>query len=162
MNRALLHLLFPAFSISPTLSHAHVCREAGKRQRLAICGLVPVGQGGCLVFSANQQRPQLVYGVETAAEECSDRRAGAKLVDGWSQSTHSGREGLHCGRKSTQPVVSRDRIVVSTLRCGRSNPGSNPGHGSFCTFLDYCPQARENAGVQSWTSPCRLISLLEA
>ena len=25
---------------------------------------------------------------------------------------------------------SRDRIVVSTLRCGRSNPGSNPGHGS--------------------------------
>ena len=27
-----------------------------------------------------------------------------------------------------QPT-SRDRIVVSTLRCGRSNPGSNPGHG---------------------------------
>ena len=25
----------------------------------------------------------------------------------------------------------RDRIVVSTLRCGRNNPGSNPGHGSF-------------------------------
>ena len=24
---------------------------------------------------------------------------------------------------------SRDRIVVRTLRCGRSNPGSNPGHG---------------------------------
>ena len=24
---------------------------------------------------------------------------------------------------------SRDRIVVSTLRCGRNNPGSNPGHG---------------------------------
>ena len=23
----------------------------------------------------------------------------------------------------------RDRIVVSTLRCGRNNPGSNPGHG---------------------------------
>ena len=22
---------------------------------------------------------------------------------------------------------SRDRIVVSTLRCGRNNPGSNPG-----------------------------------
>lgn len=53
VNRALLQLLFPAFSISPTLSHAHVCREAGKRQRLAICGLVPVGRGGCLVFSAN-------------------------------------------------------------------------------------------------------------
>ena len=26
---------------------------------------------------------------------------------------------------------SRDRIVVSTLRCGRNNPGSNPGHGNF-------------------------------
>ena len=25
--------------------------------------------------------------------------------------------------------ASRDRIVVSTLRCGRNNPGSNPGHG---------------------------------
>ena len=25
----------------------------------------------------------------------------------------------------------RDRIVVSTLRCGRNNPGSNPGHGTF-------------------------------
>ena len=30
---------------------------------------------------------------------------------------------------------SRDRIVVSTLRCGRNNPGSNPGHG---TFFSYC------------------------
>lgn len=26
----------------------------------------------------------------------------------------------------------RDRIVVSTSRCGRDNPGSNPGHGSGC------------------------------
>ena len=26
---------------------------------------------------------------------------------------------------------SRDRIVVSTLRCGRNNPGSNPGHGKM-------------------------------
>ena len=34
---------------------------------------------------------------------------------------------------------SRDRIVISTLRCGRSNPGSNPGHGNarflFTFFL---------------------------
>ena len=27
---------------------------------------------------------------------------------------------------------SRDRIVVSTSRCGRDNPGSNPGHGICC------------------------------
>ena len=26
--------------------------------------------------------------------------------------------------------MSRDRLVVRTLRCGRSNPGSNPGLGS--------------------------------
>ncbi len=25
--------------------------------------------------------------------------------------------------------IGRDRIVVSTSRCGRDNPGSNPGHG---------------------------------
>ena len=30
---------------------------------------------------------------------------------------------------STKSPVSRDRLVVRTLRCGRSNPGSNPGHG---------------------------------
>ena len=26
-------------------------------------------------------------------------------------------------------ISGRDRIVVSTSRCGRDNPGSNPGHG---------------------------------
>ena len=30
--------------------------------------------------------------------------------------------------------LSRDRIVVSTSRCGRDNPGSNPGHGSSPSF----------------------------
>ena len=29
----------------------------------------------------------------------------------------------------------RDRIVVSTSRCGRDNPGSNPGHGRGCGSL---------------------------
>ena len=41
----------------------------------------------------------------------------------------------------------RDRIVVSTSRCGRDNPGSNPGHGRGCevsimacwsAFLNVC------------------------
>ena len=31
--------------------------------------------------------------------------------------------------KQTAWQSSRDRIVVSTSRCGRDNPGSNPGHG---------------------------------
>ena len=29
----------------------------------------------------------------------------------------------------------RDRLVVRTLRCGRSNPGSNPGHGTVIFFF---------------------------
>ena len=33
------------------------------------------------------------------------------------------------------PTDCRDRLVVRTLRCGRSNPGSNPGHGSFLFVL---------------------------
>ena len=32
-------------------------------------------------------------------------------------------------------VLSRDRLVVRTLRCGRSNPGSNPGHGMDKKFF---------------------------
>ena len=32
-------------------------------------------------------------------------------------------------------LSSRDRIVVSTLRCGRNNPGSNPGHGTLLKEL---------------------------
>jgi hypothetical protein len=35
-------------------------------------------------------------------------------------------------------LSGRDRLVVRTLRCGRSNPGSNPGHGTFWS-------ARENS-----------------
>ena len=31
-------------------------------------------------------------------------------------------------------VARRDRIVVSTLRCGRSNLGSNPSHGIVGTM----------------------------
>ena len=32
-------------------------------------------------------------------------------------------------------MCSCDRLEVRTLRCGRNNPGSNPGHGSFLDFL---------------------------
>ena len=37
----------------------------------------------------------------------------------------------------TKSSVSRDRLVVRTLRCGRSNPGSNPGHGIFIFIYLY-------------------------
>ena len=37
----------------------------------------------------------------------------------------------------------RDRIVVSTLRCGRNNPGSNPGHGiDGPLFIALCTKLR--------------------
>ena len=40
---------------------------------------------------------------------------------------------------STSSVARRDRLVVRTLRCGRSNPGSNPGPGIIllCFLLFY-------------------------
>ena len=31
--------------------------------------------------------------------------------------------------RQSSGISGRDRIVVSTSRCGRDNPGSNPGHG---------------------------------
>ena len=33
--------------------------------------------------------------------------------------------------KRNYSVRGRGRIVVSTLCCGRNNPGSNPGHGNL-------------------------------
>ena len=32
-------------------------------------------------------------------------------------------------------VFRCDRLVVRTLRCGRNNPGSNPGHGMNCFHI---------------------------
>ena len=32
-------------------------------------------------------------------------------------------------------VLRCDRLVVRTLRCGRNNPGSNPGHGKNCFHI---------------------------
>ena len=43
---------------------------------------------------------------------------------------------IHNNVITTSPVARRDRLVVTTLRCGRSNPGSNPGHGIF--FITVC------------------------
>ena len=32
-------------------------------------------------------------------------------------------------------VFRCDRLVVRTLRCGRNNPGPNPGHGMICFHI---------------------------
>ena len=46
---------------------------------------------------------------------------------------------------STSSVARRDRLVVRTLRCGRSNPGSNPGPGIFLFFsVVFCFNRRAN------------------
>ena len=38
--------------------------------------------------------------------------------------------------KAEQKIFhGRDSLVVRTSRCGRDNPGSNPGHGIFSFFL---------------------------
>ena len=39
--------------------------------------------------------------------------------------------GSICHRR----VFRCDRLVVRTLRCGRNNPGSNPGHGMICFHI---------------------------
>ena len=36
-------------------------------------------------------------------------------------------------------MFSRDRLVVRTLRCGRNNPGSNPGYGICVNFFSPPP-----------------------
>ena len=57
-------------------------------------------------------------------------------LDIWSIPHGNGLKRGLSGLKQTFPKLclsGRDRLVVRTLRCGRSNPGSNPGHGIFCT-----------------------------
>ena len=53
-------------------------------------------------------------------------------LDIWSIPHGNGLKRGLAGLKQTFPKLclsGRDRLVVRTLRCGRSNPGSNPGHG---------------------------------
>ena len=58
------------------------------------------------------------------------RRVNSQQVnDGWSLLKIKTSEFL------SQSHRRRDRLVVRTLRCGRSNPGSNPGQGIFLPFL---------------------------
>ena len=43
--------------------------------------------------------------------------------------------GSYCQPVTVTSQSGRDRLVVRTLRCGRSNPGSNPGHGIFVSYF---------------------------
>ena len=42
-------------------------------------------------------------------------------------------------RYNNSYYVCRDRIVVSILRCGRNNPGSNPGLGKYYILYSVLP-----------------------
>ncbi len=78
--------------------------------------------------------PSLWLGLQTASVMwmrgvwCVRRRVGA----GSGSDLGSGSLSQHGAEESggRAPSNSRDRIVVSTSRCGRDNPGSNPGHGT--------------------------------
>ena len=59
-------------------------------------------------------------------------------LDIWSIPHGNGLKRGLSGLKQTFPKLclsGRDRLVVRTLRCGRSNPGSNPGHGMDKIFF---------------------------
>lgn len=50
-------------------------------------------------------------------------------------------------------VARRDRIVVSTLRCGRSNLGSNPSHGIILWSLFCSTLSLMNSSLQIYPLP---------
>src|SRR4029434_7454120 len=84
--------------------------------------------GLCPSSEAFPTLQHLVCAADTAAEESSTEPVS---IPG--HRAHTLREDFYGLLRSSNPVVGRDRIVVSTLRCGRSNPGSNPGHGMVWT-----------------------------
>ena len=47
-------------------------------------------------------------------------------------------------------LASRDRLVVRTLRCGRSNPGSNPGHGINILTIQLVKKKIKIKTIQIW------------
>ena len=61
---------------------------------------------------------------------------------------------LHTGPLS----ICRDSIVVSTLRCGRNNPGSNPGHGTFFFLETDIGQNATNHGKMCHMLPIFFLS----
>ena len=58
----------------------------------------------------------------------------------------------------TPRLDCRDRLVVRTLRCGRSNPGSNPGHGTFFFLETDIGQNATNHGKMCHMLPIFFLS----
>ena len=94
----------------------------------------------CGVLDAALHRPLLsVPGRRSGRAALRSQGSVDPLVTRITRHNHPPFSPLHPPAFTAQPARGRDRIVVSTLRCGRSNPGSNPGHGSavniFCVHL---------------------------
>ena len=75
-------------------------------------------------------------------------------LDIWSIPHGNGLKRGLAGLKQTFPKLclsGRDRLVVRTLRCGRSNPGSNPGHGIqeqiFCCIFPWLYSENERSKI---------------
>src|SRR4029434_1828444 len=81
----------------------HVAYDCGTQ----LCGL-------CLSLEDFPSLLSLVCGAHTAAEESSKEPVS---IPG--HRAHTLREDFYWQQRSSKPVVGRDRIEVSTLRCGR-------------------------------------------
>ena len=55
--------------------------------------------------------------------------------DLWIQTSYEYGSLIYMGTFYSLIPNSRDRLEVRTLRCGRNNPGSNPGHGTLFTLF---------------------------
>ena len=68
----------------------------------------------------------------------------SQITRSWTSLPEPKRFVINRVEDKTWAFNSRDRIVVSTLRCGRNNPGSNPGHGikAFFNFRMFMSQIR--------------------
>ncbi|KAL1254236.1 hypothetical protein QQF64_016465 [Cirrhinus molitorella] len=124
-----------SIGVSPRRFEPCRLRAAGRALPLAFCAdscafQVQESDSQFMAFSPNFEAGNRAEDprVAVVVAECTDLRAPPLPTE----SRHGA--GPFCvrtaGTASREPVARRDRIVVSTLRCGRSNPGSNPGHGS--------------------------------
>ena len=93
-----------------------------------------------------------LVGVRRRTAQCALQRAKMHLGTTMRKTVQSRCNHL----QRIERLMGRDRIVVSTLRCGRSNPGSNPGHGS----IDNAGQAMEAFCACSSVNPDSLGNLV--
>ena len=84
-----------------------------------------------------QQRPGSHVFTITTCSQLTNQKATLLIARENAVTTPTGKVGGHAHARQIKAPFSlpfdhsRDRLVVRTLRCGRNNPGSNPGLGTF-------------------------------